>query len=68
MSGTCSPIRARRASPAQEKDRTIKHIMGTVLRTASVVVLVGACLALLAGKDDIRKFRRMRNKRAGGMA
>jgi len=23
--------------------------------------VIGACVALLAGKDDIRKFRRMRN-------
>jgi hypothetical protein len=39
----------------------MKHIAGTALRVATCVVLAGACLALLAGKDDIRKFRRMRS-------
>jgi hypothetical protein len=39
----------------------MKHITGTALRVASCVVLVVAAAALLAGKDDIRKFRRMRS-------
>jgi len=39
----------------------MKHIIGTTLRVAAVAVVVVAGLALLAGKDDIRKFRRMRS-------
>ena len=39
----------------------MKHITGTVLRVVSCLLLLGACLALLAGKDDIRKFHRMRS-------
>jgi hypothetical protein len=39
----------------------MKHIMGTALRAVTFVGLLGAGLALLAGKDDIRKFRRMRS-------
>lgn len=38
----------------------MKHISGTALRSAAVIALVGAGVAVLAGKDDIRKFRRMR--------
>ncbi len=38
----------------------MKHIVGTALRVATFVVLLGAGVAVLAGKDDIRKFRRMR--------
>jgi len=38
----------------------MKHIAGTALKVATCVVLLGAVLALLAGQDDIRKFRRMR--------
>jgi hypothetical protein len=37
----------------------MKHIVGTALRTASVVVVIGTGIAVLAGKDDIRKFYRM---------
>ena len=37
----------------------MKHITGTALKTAACVVLLAAGLALLAGKDDIRKFHRM---------
>ena len=48
--------RARRRRRAQE----MKHIIGTVLRVAGCLVLLIVGLALLAGKDDIRKFRRMR--------
>ena len=39
----------------------MKHIVGTVLRVGSCLVLLTAGVALLAGKEDIRKFRRMRN-------
>ena len=38
----------------------MKHITGTALITACVVLLVTG-LALLAGKDDMRKFHRMRS-------
>jgi hypothetical protein len=37
----------------------MKHITGTALRVAACVVLVVTGGALLAGKDDIRKFHRM---------
>jgi hypothetical protein len=37
----------------------MKHITGTALRIAACTVLLVAGLALLAGKDDIRKFHRM---------
>ncbi len=39
----------------------MKHIIGTALRGTTLVALLGAGAALLAGKDDIRKFRRMRS-------
>jgi len=39
----------------------MKHIVGTTLRVAACLVAGIAGVALLAGKDDIRKFRRMRN-------
>ena len=38
----------------------MKHITGTALRVAACAVLLVAAVALLAGKDDIRKFHRMR--------
>jgi len=38
----------------------MKHITGTALRVAACAVLLVAAVALLAGKDDIRRFRRMR--------
>jgi hypothetical protein len=38
----------------------MKHIAGVALRVAACVVLLVTGVALLAGKDDIRKFRRMR--------
>jgi hypothetical protein len=47
--------RARR----RRKVRTMKHITGTALKTAASVVLLVTGVALLAGKDDIRKFHRM---------
>jgi len=51
----------RRSRPAQEKDSKMKHIVGTTLRVGACVVVGITGVALLAGKDDIRKFRRMRN-------
>ena len=39
----------------------MKHITGTTLRITACVVLAGTGLALLAGKDDIRRFHRMRS-------
>jgi hypothetical protein len=39
----------------------MKHIAETALWAVAIVVLAGAGAAVLAGKDDIRKFRRMRN-------
>ena len=38
----------------------MKHIMGTALRVTACTVVAVTGIALLAGKDDIRKFRRMR--------
>ncbi len=38
----------------------MKHIVGTALRAAALVVLLVACALLIAGKDDIQKFCRMR--------
>jgi len=38
----------------------MKHIIGTALRVAACVALAVAGLALLAGRNDIRRFRRMR--------
>jgi hypothetical protein len=37
------------------------HITGTALRVVALSVLVVTGLALLSGKDDIRKFYRMRS-------
>jgi hypothetical protein len=39
----------------------MKHFTGTALKIAAGVVLLVTGLALLAGKDDIRKFHRMRS-------
>ena len=39
----------------------MKHIMGAALRVGGCLVLAVTGVALLAGKDDIRKFRRMRS-------
>jgi len=49
--------RARRRRRGSE----MKHIVGTALRVAGCIVLAITGVALLAGKDDIRKFRRMRS-------
>ena len=38
----------------------MKHTTGTALRITAYVLLVTG-LVLLAGKDDIRKFHRMRS-------
>ena len=38
----------------------MKHIAGTALRVGGCLVVLVTGVALLAGKDDIRKFRRMR--------
>ena len=40
---------------------TMKHITRTALRVGACLVLLGAGVALLAGKNDIRRFRRMRS-------
>jgi hypothetical protein len=39
----------------------MKHITGKAPLIAACVVLAVTGLALLAGKDDIRKFNRMRS-------
>jgi type IV secretory pathway VirB2 component (pilin) len=39
----------------------MKHITGMALRIAACVGLAVTGLALLAGKDDIRRFRHMRS-------
>jgi type IV secretory pathway VirB2 component (pilin) len=39
----------------------MKHITGKTLRIAACIGLAGTGLALLAGKDDIRRFHRMRS-------
>jgi hypothetical protein len=39
----------------------MKHITGTALRVTACAVLLAAAVALLAGRDDIRKFHRMRS-------
>jgi hypothetical protein len=49
-----APRRRRRA-------QKMKHIAGTTLRVGACAVLAITGLALLAGKDDIRKFRQMRS-------
>jgi len=50
-----------RSRPAQQKGSKMKHIAGTALRVGGCLVLAITAVALLAGKDDIRKFRRMRS-------
>jgi len=39
----------------------MKHITGTALRAASCAVILVTAAALLAGRDDIRRLRRMRS-------
>lgn len=50
-----------RSCPAREKGSEMKHIAGIALRAGACLVVGITGVALLAGKDDIRKFRRMRN-------
>jgi hypothetical protein len=60
--GRAAPDQSRGIRPwRNRKARTMKHITGTALRSAACVVLLATGLALLAGKDDIRKFHRMRS-------
>jgi hypothetical protein len=44
--------------PGTEKGLTMKHIAGKALGAAAFLTVIAA---LIAGKDDIRKFRRMRS-------
>lgn len=39
----------------------MKHTTGKALKAVTSLVLLGVDAALLAGKDDIRKFHRMRS-------
>lgn len=39
----------------------MKHVAGTTLKVAACLVLLGMSAALIAGKDDIRRFRHMRS-------
>lgn len=39
----------------------MKHTTRTALKIGTCAAVIGACVALLAGQDDIRKFRRMRS-------
>ena len=63
MRAVSRTARARSGRPAgrSRKAQTMKHITGTALTVAACAVLLVVGLALLAGKDDIRKFRRMRS-------
>ena len=52
---------AEKIAPGAEKGLEMKHIAGTALRVGACVVVAITGVALLAGKDDIRKFHRMRS-------
>jgi hypothetical protein len=39
----------------------MKHIAGTALKAAAGLGVLGACAALIASKDDIRRYLRMRS-------
>jgi hypothetical protein len=39
----------------------MKHIAGTALRAVTGLTVLGACAALIASRDDIRRFLRMRS-------
>jgi hypothetical protein len=39
----------------------MKNIAGTALQAVAGLTLLGACTALIANKDDIRRFLRMRS-------
>jgi hypothetical protein len=57
--GSLATVRAAKAAPGiGERLERMKHITGTALAVACIGA-IGA--ALLAGKDDIRKFHRMRS-------
>jgi hypothetical protein len=51
-------VRAQQHVSGTEKGLTMKHIAGKALGAAGFLVVIAA---LVAGKDDIRKFRRMRS-------
>jgi hypothetical protein len=44
--------------PEQQKGLAMKHIVGKALGIVGCLTVIAA---LVAGQDDIRKFRRMRN-------
>lgn len=54
-------LRFRTCNAVSEEAQTMKRTARTALRVGTGVALIGVCVALLAGKDDIRKFRRMRS-------
>ena len=39
----------------------MKHAIGTTLKVTGCLALLGAGAALIAGKGDLRRFRRMRS-------
>ena len=51
-------VRTQQHVPGIKKGLTMKHIAGKALGAAGFVAVI---VALIAGKDDIRKFRRMRS-------
>jgi hypothetical protein len=51
-------VRTHQHVPGTEKGLTMKHIAGKALGAAAFLTVIAA---LVAGKDDIRKFRRMRS-------
>jgi hypothetical protein len=51
--------RAEGSARCGRKEWTMKHIVGKVFGTVGCLGVIGACAALIAGKDDIRKFHRM---------
>ena len=55
---TYSKVRTHRHMPGTEKGLTMKHIAGKALGAAGVLAVI---VALIAGRDDIRRFRRMRS-------
>ena len=51
-------VRTQQHVSGTEKGLTMKHITGKALGAAGVLAVI---VALVAGKEDIRKFRRMRS-------
>jgi hypothetical protein len=45
----------------RHKAQTMRRTAGTALRVGMCATVIGACVALLAGQDDIRKLHRMRS-------